>query len=750
MALPPASATYKTEPGGYRSEGARGPSPSAPPRPTVEIVRPDWLGGVEDFLQLLARAVRQFHTYPETSPLCAEAVAAAHKALASLERFDRLVLRVTVRDLIVSDGAVTDEVTIGAGTIVEHELVRRLHKAHVAVLDVDRAASARDLTRLCTDIVRSEDLASSKTTFAELLAEHGLETITARTAHRPEVLDVGARPAPIWDLVARDRARRDAAAAGGPIQYLYPPEKGWVRLEPGAANDPVSLVDLAVLVDDPADIATMLLRLTDDDPEPGARDQALQQKFVDVATLFAALDGHLARVMFAKLARAVLAIEPQRRNDLLRRTILPGLLDGRADGAVLRDFPDPDLAESLCLLLELETAAPEVVTAALSRLDLPSERREAVVALVDERLRNGPSSRGDASRDQPIDRLARRLVSVDAGSSKSYAEFAAFDLSIGDQAAAAIAAVGPAIEQTDLLAEQLDFLWKLVRLEPNPTVVEAFMRRAAALLSDLARDGRGRDLAANASRFRQLAASLKRSRPDVADAIGATLTGFCQSRALALVDLHETGDDGRETAALLVEAFGDALAPSFVALLDDPSAQSRTRAISTLLCEHATALAPGLAARLGQCGVGATRVVVRVCGFAGAGYEVAVAEQLSSEDEQTLREALRALARIGSPRAASLVGKQIHEGSPIARAAAEEALWHFPRAPMLVQLRDLLGRREFVLEHPQVATRLIDRAKQAGAEGLDGILEEIEALRFRFWNPAVLRVAWKAHELRGH
>src|SRR5262249_16643893 len=154
--------------------------------------------------------------------------------------------------------------------------------------------------------------------------------------------------------------------------------------------------------DDPADIATMLLRLTDDDPEPGARDQALQQKFVDVAKLFAALDGHMARVMFGKLARAVLAIDPNRRNDLLRRTILPALLDGRADGTVARDFPGPALAESLCLLLELETAAPEVVTAALARLDLPNERRQAVVALVDERLRNGPPSQ-DASRDQPID-----------------------------------------------------------------------------------------------------------------------------------------------------------------------------------------------------------------------------------------------------------------------------------------------------------------------------------------------------------
>src|SRR5438309_5762956 len=85
--------------------------------------------------------------------------------------------------------------------------------------------------------------------------------------------------------------------------------------------------------------------------------------------------------------RAVLELEPERRTALLQRTILPGLLDGRADGTVLRDFPDMDLAESLCLLLELETAAPEVLTSAINRLGLTPERREAVVPLIDARIR---------------------------------------------------------------------------------------------------------------------------------------------------------------------------------------------------------------------------------------------------------------------------------------------------------------------------------------------------------------------------
>ena len=95
----------------------------------------------------------------------------------------------------------------------------------------------------------------------------------------------------------------------------------------------------------------------------------------------------------------MLDLDPDRRSALLQRTILPGLLDGRADGNVLRDFPDVDLAESLCLLLELETAAPEVLTAALNRLDLPAERRETVVPLIDESC--APGNRRARARTMP-------------------------------------------------------------------------------------------------------------------------------------------------------------------------------------------------------------------------------------------------------------------------------------------------------------------------------------------------------------
>lgn len=746
MSPQPTTIDYKAGIAGPKSapRGATGPArPATGPEDTPRTPNGE-LAAIEEFLQLLARAVRQFHTYPATSPLCTEAIAACQKALAALAHCDRLVLRVTPRELIV------DDTGLGAGTLVEHELVRRLHQAGVAGLDIDRAASPRDLSRVCADVIQCHDHGDA-TTFAELLVEHGVDTIVARMARRPEVLDLGLPPAPLRDLVGHDQQRRRATPATGPVDYLYPPEKGWVRLDPAAGLDTVSLVDLAVLVDDPCDMATMLLRLTDDDPVGAiAGDQALEQKFADVAMLFSALDGHLARVMFGKLARAVLAIDADRRNALLRRTILPGLLDGRADGAVLRDFPDPDLAESLCLLLELETAAPEVVAAALNRLDLPAGRRQTIASLVDERLHAGPATTLGAAGapDRSVDRYARRLVRVDATPGKTFAQFAAFDLSIDGQTAEAIADMRQAIGTADTTVAQLDCLRRLVRLEPNPGVVTTFMRRALDLFGELDRAARWHDLAAAAAPYRHLTKELRDARPDVVDAIDTALGGhWSRSRALALLALHERDEEGRAVVRLLLDAFGPSLAPGFVELLGDTSLQSATRSLLPLMCDHAALLAPGLVMHLSRGGPLVARAIVRVLGLAGAGYEVAISGQLTSRDEQTVRAALRALARIGTARAAALVALQIHTGSPVARAA-EEALWHFPPALTTLQIRDLLSRREFVVQNPEIVTRLIDRVSRGGTGDLGNVLEGLEAFRFRVWNPELVRVALKARGLR--
>ena len=100
-------------------------------------------------------------------------------------------------------------------------------------------------------------------------------------------LSIAPPPAHVADLARHERERREVLlAAAGAVNYLYPPEKGWVRVDPSVPLDTVSLVELALLASTPSDLAAMLMRLTEGEQDVAA-DDALARRYSDVAMLFA-------------------------------------------------------------------------------------------------------------------------------------------------------------------------------------------------------------------------------------------------------------------------------------------------------------------------------------------------------------------------------------------------------------------------------------------------------------------------------
>jgi hypothetical protein len=680
------------------------------------------------FLLLLARAVQQFHTYPSTSPMCEQAVEACLRALVSIDA-EHVAFRVSPHELIV------DEAGVGRGTLIELELARRLQAADIADVTVGRATTARELARFCADLVSAADRRLPRAGLIEVLADHGVERIALRPAYRPEVLAVKPADEPVQQLIDHERERR-RQFADGPTNHLYPPGKGWIRVDPSARIGTVSLIDLALLADDPSTLAGMLMRLTDDQPSEGAPADVLSQRYSDVARLFSAMDPRVARVMFAKLARAVLDLDSEHRQALLKRTILPGLLDGRMDGAVLRDFPDLELADSLCLLLDLEAAAPEVVTAALARLELSPERQAAVIPLLEQRVQKKMDA---APQDQSVDAHARRLVRIDRERARDVAEFAAFDLALDDHARTILEQIREGIAATDTTVVQLDCLWKLTRLEPNPETVQRFLHCARPLFESIEREGRWDAFVMWMTRFRQLADTLADTRPDVADLVRGGLGGWCTpGRVSRLVALAERDEDGKATARAFVRAVGEGAAASLLA-----AAAQGSRGAGQVICDEAAILAPGLVVALDGADVPAQRLIARALGLAGSGCERALGTLVRSSDEHTVREALRALARLGTPDAATLVCKVIETGRGWIVAAAEQTLWHFPKPEADRQVIALLSRHDFIVKQPQTAARLIDHAPREHVNRT-AVLETLQALRYRVWNPPLARVGRKA------
>jgi hypothetical protein len=348
-----------------------------------------------------------------------------------------------------------------------------------------------------------------------------------------------------------------------------------------------------------------------------------------------------------------------------------------------------------------------------------------------------------------VERHARELIKIDGARGTDFSEFAAYDLSIDAQAEAAVADVRSGIGATDVPMAQLLCVSQLVRIERNPTLVDAFLRRAIDLFGTLERAGRWSDVIATVDGYATLGEEMRTRRPDVTDTISKALGDYCTPvRLLALADLSEADPEGRATVEALIRALGVSIVPGFVALMNRSAHEPKAKAFIPLICELAPQVAPALTAELDGCGAAAARVIAKVLGHAGPGHEATVGRLSEHHDQQVAREALRALARIGTPTAATLVARRIRESADDRHGAAEDALWHFPPAQTATQVRELLRSREFVLSHPQTAARLIDRASQAHVQGLGDTLTKLEGLRFRFWNPSLVQVALKARELR--
>jgi hypothetical protein len=392
-----------------------------------------------------------------------------------------------------------------------------------------------------------------------------------------------------------------------------------------------------------------------------------------------------------------------------------------------------------------------MLSAVLNRLDLTTDRRTTLVPLIEQRMEaihGGRNGNDDSFESSGAERYARELIRIDHGRETDFSEFAAFDLSMDADAERAVSNVHAAIAATDAPMAQLQVVAHLVRIERNPDLVLAFLVRAQHLLAGLERTGRWPDVIAALKGYRCLGEELRSRRPDVADVIAKAMSDYCTpTRLLTLVEMHERDEEGRATASSMLRAFGPALVPGLVELMNRPL-DTGVGALVPLMCDMAPAIAPALIAEIESCNPAAARVIVRILGHAGAGHEIVLGRLAEHSEGQIAREAMRALARIGTATAAALVGRQIREGRDDRHGGAEDALWQFPPAQTAMQVRELLRAREFVLSHPKTAARLIGRAGQSRVQGLEETLSNLEGLRFRFWKPRLVQVALKAREHR--
>jgi hypothetical protein len=286
----------------------------------------------------------------------------------------------------------------------------------------------------------------------------------------------------------------------------------------------------------------------------------------------------------------------------------------------------------------------------------------------------------------------------------------------------------------------------LVGLQPNPEVASAFVHGAMERAAQLVAAGRFADLATSLERLVAVTASLRERRPEVSALVDAALSEFATPEfAAALFAQHGQSPESQSTALRLIDALGPAIAPSLLSLLD--THPNSAAAAVALMCERASLFAGSLAENVATYNRAVLPHIARVLGHAGEGFEEHIYGLCDQKDEKTTREALRSLSRIGSERAAELVGMIARDAKDWMSTATVETLLRFPTDVGGRAIRDVLSHRPFVIAQPAAASRLIGRAAQSRVSNLEPVLRDLLSLRYRFWNRALVQVANDANAL---
>jgi hypothetical protein len=286
---------------------------------------------------------------------------------------------------------------------------------------------------------------------------------------------------------------------------------------------------------------------------------------------------------------------------------------------------------------------------------------------------------------------------------------------------------------------------QLIALNPNPEAAERLLCRGSRLLGELERTDSWPALAQRLAALHQTADALRDSRPDVAALITASIqTFYTPGRFARLLKMYAAEGDERESANQLIAAAGANLTGAVIKGLQDGFT---SRLVLELVCGHAVTFAPILAASLDDLPPTQRIPAIRALGATGPGCEQPLSRQLSHESETVVREALDALAAVGSREAAEHVTRYLLRIGSGAARAAEEALWQFSPSATRQCLRSLIGNRVFVLANPELTLRLLQRTDRFEPARFADLLGALTSLRFRFWNPRLARVGRRATAL---
>lgn len=689
------------------------------------------------FVGALARAVHAFHTYPPGSPSRGDVIEVAREALRPCIPRDEesISIDVTSQGLSVAD----EPIAVDRGP--ERALAIALRRAYISTLEIRAGASTRDFRQFCALMAFPDQLLGREEDLPEILAQRGVTHIIVHIISSHQTIEAGTVPPALLDIVQRHRSRAARAADSA--------EGGWIRLDPSVPLDRVTLEDLPLLMRDAPSLGVALDRMS---RTRGAvsPSEALVLHYQEITDLYAACGPSLADTLFRRLAAVVNDLPEETKLALLKEQVLPGLVDGRRSGRILKHFAEEEVADALWLLLDLGVGGVEMLTAGLASLDLPESRLAGVVDRVSRRLegeRESPPEWSEmlhsSSSGTAADSIGGRLT-VDADHDADFLALRSFDLSVDEAAADDLARIVSDVAGADPVTAPLRCCADILALGADPSIIAATMRRSRGFFLDLESRGDAAELADWLALFARIARQRDSLDGEVAAIIRSALDQYVTPEFIHRVSALPTPADREAPLVTIICEMGRTGVGALVDSLAVESDRSARNRLLIALQPRASILAEYLVDYLSHPEWYVVRNIVTLLGYAGPGHEKAVAELVEHEHPRVIREAFIALARIGSEEAINRTADALYDESADVRKHAAEAIWRFEPGLSHSRLLEAMRDRQLALAHPELVTELVIAAAKRNLDGLEPVLRRLRRHCLAVWNPERRALGWCA------
>ncbi|MFW6089742.1 MAG: HEAT repeat domain-containing protein, partial [Gemmatimonadota bacterium] len=692
---------------------------------------------VARFVSALARAVQAFHTYPPGSPSRGDVIEVARDTLRPCipRDEDSISIDVTSQGLSVAD----EPLVVDRGP--ERALAIALRRAYVSTLEIRAGASTRDFRQFCALIAFPDELLGREEDLPEILAQRGVTHIIVHVISSHQTIEGGTVPSALLDLVQRHRdgAGRSADSAEG----------GWIRLDPSVPLERVTLEDLPLLLRDAPSLGVALDRMSRTHGSVSPAD-ALVLHYEEITDLYAACGPSLSDTLFRRLAGVVHELPEETKLALLKEKVLPGLVDGRRSGRILKHFSEAEVADALWLLLDLGVGGVEMLTAGLASLDLPESRLEGVVERVSRRLEGEADASPDWSSmlhpggagpgaDDPGDRLT-----INEEHDADFLALRTFDLSVDEASADHLAQIVGEVAGADPVAALLQCCADILALSADPSIIAATLRRSRGLFLDLESRGDAAALADWLARYASIARGRDSLDGEVSALIHSTLDQYVTPEFIHRVSALPNPPDREAPLVTIICELGRTGVGALVDSLAVESDRSARNRLLTALQPRAPGLAEYLVDYLSHPEWYVVRNILTLLGYAGPGYEEAVAELVDHEHPRVIREAFIALARIGSEEAINRTTAALYDESDDVRKHAADAIWRFEPTLSHPRLLEVMRDRRLALAHPGLVTQLVVAAGKRDLAGLEPVLRRLQRHCLAIWNPERRSLGWHA------